>query len=230
MFADVVKDRVQNDFETLFVRTPDQQRKVLFPAEHFIDGVVVLDVVLVVAARLEHGREVQCVHAQFFQVPEFLRNARKVPARKALGSGDPAPGKVDVRIVFCEIAARKAVDKDLVKTRAAHPVYPLVHIRMVDVRDLKGVVITQVERIGGRESVFRIIIDPVPLFQNEHIDQAHVGEGQAHRIIVIKAVGIGKGHRHGTALLRKIVLPAIQNTDGRRILFCRAQAQGNPIF
>ena len=62
------------------------------------------------------------------------------PARKALGSGDPAPGKVNVRIVFCEIAARKAVDKDLVKTRAAHPVHPLVHIRAVDVRDLKSIV------------------------------------------------------------------------------------------
>ena len=64
--SDVVKNTVQNYFDTFLFGLQAQIGKNLICAEHWIDNLVVLGVVLVVAVRFEYRVEVQRRYAQTF--------------------------------------------------------------------------------------------------------------------------------------------------------------------
>ena len=229
-FADVIENCVQHDADSRRVRTGNKIGKVLFPAEHFIDLIIVRRVILVVADRAEHGREIEGVHAQLFEIGQLLRNPLEVAARKALGRRTLPPREVDIAIVLLKIAARKAVDKDLIEARVLHPTDGDVNVRLVEIGELKGVIIAQREVERLRQPVLRIVVRLSALRQRKDVDEAHVVELQFRRIIVEEAVGIGKAHGRGEADFGEVILPAVNNLHGGRILLCRAQAQRHAVL
>ena len=183
-----------------------------------------------IAHRLKDGRQIERVDAQLMEIRQLFRNAFEISARKALGRRQFSPRKRNIGIVLFFISAKEAVDEDLIKPRILHPLHGAMDIRRVEISDLKGVVIAQIEGEMFRKPVLRIIVGLSPLPDAKDIDKAHVGKLQLRRIIVEKAVGTAKAHGFFAALSGKIILSAVEYRNFRGILLCRPQPQRHAVF
>ena len=190
----MVEYGIQDNVKSRLVRRLHELTEVFLPAEHLIDRKVILGVVFMIAHRLKDGRQIERVDAQLMEIRQLFCNAFEISARKTLGRRQFSPRKRNIGIVLFFISAKEAVDEDLIKPRILHPLHGAMDVRRVEISDLEGVVIAQIEGEVFRKPVLRIIVGLSPFADAKDIDKAHVGKLQLRRIIVEKAVGTAKAH------------------------------------
>ena len=226
----MIDHRVQHDLHAAFVRPLHKLFQIGGGAEHLIHPIIIDGIVLVIARRREHGREIERGDAQIAQIPEFFRHAFEIAAVKALCVGDLTPTSVDIRSVFLPIPAAKPIDKDLIEHRAIAPIYFAVYVRCVDIGMLKKIIIAFLMVILDRETLFRVIIRLFPVFQIKYISGAGIGHRKRRRIIIVQFIRIRFPHRKRFSFRKPVVLDRIDERYAVEIAPRRAETDAQLVL